>query len=134
MAPRLRCATRERRVRGRPAPGLAPPWPVGLELDAGLSRLATPPDPARLGLSGVPGTTFPLHGGHRCGPALGGKATWNYCICQQYFRVWTEQIGGFILTQNIAHFEAASVPMAQVAGSTMIRPPRHGGRLRPATV
>ena len=30
MAPRLRCATRERRVRGRPAPGRAPPRPAGL--------------------------------------------------------------------------------------------------------
>ena len=30
MAPRLRCATRERRLRGRPAPGRAPPRPVGL--------------------------------------------------------------------------------------------------------
>ena len=30
MAPRLRCATRERRMRGRPAPGRAPPRPVGL--------------------------------------------------------------------------------------------------------
>ena len=30
MAPRLRWATRERRMRGRPAPGRAPPRPVGL--------------------------------------------------------------------------------------------------------
>jgi len=57
MAPRLRCATRERRVRGRPAPGRAPPRPAGLN-----SRLVCRGRRRRRTCRGF---RFPVFGGRR---------------------------------------------------------------------
>ena len=85
MAPRLRCATRERRMRGRPAPGRAPPRPVGLN-----SMLVCRGWWRRRACRGrrlrvFRGRRFPCTRRHLCDPAFEKEATRNYCICQQYF-------------------------------------------------
>ena len=82
--PRLRCATRERRMRGRPAPGRAPPRPVGLN-----SMLVCRGCRRRRACRGrrlllVRRRRFPCTRRHLCGPAFGEEATPKYCICQQY--------------------------------------------------
>ena len=71
MRSRGRCGTRDPGVfRGRPAPGRAPPRPVGLN-----ARVVCFGSWRRLRGMGVTGG----------GTATGGKSTPNNCICPQYF-------------------------------------------------
>ena len=72
-------------MRGRPAPGRAPPRPTGLN-----SMLVCRGWRRRRACRGrrlrvFRGRRFPCTRRHLCDPAFEKEATRNYCICQQYF-------------------------------------------------
>ena len=106
--PRVRCATRERRMRGRPAPGRAPPRPVGLN-----SRLVWRGCRRRRACRVcrfllVWRRRFPCTRRHLCGPAVGKEPTRNYCIYQQYFCNAATTTLGFPINRT-SPFSAGSI-------------------------